>query len=53
MKIYNNRNDLLRTFKKGLIIAELGVFEGEFSKNIFNICQPKKLFLVDLFEGLS
>ena len=49
--IFNTRNDMFNSFKKGLIIAELGVFEGEFSKIIFNQCLPKQLLLVDLFAG--
>lgn len=51
MELIKNRNELLKLIEKDLIIAEIGVFEGEFSKIIYNICNPKKLFLVDLFEG--
>jgi hypothetical protein len=50
-KIFENRDEMLSTFDKNLIIAELGVFEGEFAKRIKEICSPKKLYLVDLFEG--
>ena len=32
MKIINNRNDLLNIFEKNLIVAEIGIFKGEFSK---------------------
>lgn len=52
MKIFNTRTDLLHFLPKNLTIAELGVFEGTFSKEIFNICSPAKLFLVDVFEGV-
>jgi hypothetical protein len=51
MNIFETRNDMISTFNKKLKIAELGVFEGEFSKDIFNLCSPSELFLVDLFEG--
>lgn len=51
MKIFENRNEMLTVLPKNLIIAELGVFEGEFSKIIYDICKPKELLLVDLFEG--
>lgn len=51
MEIIENRNKLLNLIEKDLIIAEIGVFEGEFSKIIFNECKPKKLYLVDLFNG--
>lgn len=50
-KIFENREDMIEIFDKNLTIAELGVFEGEFSKKIKEICKPKKLFLVDLFNG--
>lgn len=46
------RIELLKSLNKDLVIAELGVFKGEFSQAIFDICQPKQLYLVDLFEGL-
>jgi hypothetical protein len=51
MEILENRNELLKLIEKDLIIAEIGVFEGEFSKIIFNECNPSKLYLVDLFNG--
>lgn len=51
MQILQNRNELLKLLEKDLIIAELGVFEGDFSKIINDICSPKKLYLVDLFKG--
>ena len=50
-RIFENRDDMMKVFDKNLIIAELGVFEGDFSKKIKEICNPKKLFLVDLFHG--
>ena len=48
---FQNRNQMISTFDKNLKIAELGVFEGEFAKEIFQICEPSELYLVDLFEG--
>jgi len=51
MKKFKTRNNLIESLPKNLIIAELGVFEGEFSKDIFKICEPKLLYLVDLFSG--
>lgn len=45
------RIEFLESLDKGLVIAELGVFKGDFSKMIYDICQPKQLYLVDLFEG--
>ena len=51
MEIFENRDEMISVLNKNMVIAELGVFEGEFSKKIKEICQPKELILVDLFEG--
>lgn len=51
MKIFKNRNELLSHLGKNLIIAEIGVFKGEFSKFIFENLNPKELYLVDIFQG--
>lgn len=51
MKLFETRNDLFSEFENDLIIAELGVFRGEFSKFIHSSLKPKKLYLVDLFSG--
>jgi hypothetical protein len=32
-------------------MAEIGVFKGEFSQQILDICHPSLLYLVDLFSG--
>lgn len=51
MKIFETRNDILDTLPKGLVIAELGVFNGEFSQIILDTCEPKELILIDLWDG--
>ncbi len=51
MKVYENRNLMLSDLPKNLIIAELGVFNGDFSQTILNICEPKELVLIDLWEN--
>ena len=51
MIIFETREELLNFLGKDLIIAEIGVFKGEFSKFIFENLNPKELFLVDIFEG--
>lgn len=51
MKIIKNRNDLLDYFEKDLIVAEIGVFKGDFSKIILEKIQPKELHLIDIFNG--
>ena len=51
MKKIETRNDLIQTFGKQLIICEIGVFKGEFSKILFETLNPKELHLIDIFEG--
>ena len=51
MEIFNTRNEMFESFSKGLKICELGVFEGDFSKIIFEKCEVNELVLVDMFEG--
>jgi hypothetical protein len=51
MKILKTRTDLLRLLPKNLIMAEIGVFKGEFSEEILDICRPYILYLVDVFTG--
>ncbi|THD85681.1 class I SAM-dependent methyltransferase [Aliigemmobacter aestuarii] len=41
------RGKLLESLPKGGIVAEVGVWEGNFSKRILEICQPKELHLID------
>lgn len=48
-KLIPDRNELLKLFPKGGIVAELGVDEGCFSEEIINICDPQKLHLVDFW----
>jgi SAM-dependent methyltransferase len=43
--------DLLTHFGPGSTGAELGVFCGDFSRDILRIVQPARLHLVDLFHG--
>lgn len=50
-KLIPNRLELLKYLPQNGIIAEVGVFKGEFSQKILEICKPKKLFLIDLWEG--
>jgi len=49
MKIIKTRNDLLDLLPKNLKIAELGIFQGQFSKIILEKMHPSELFLVDIF----
>ena len=52
MKILENRNDLLNTMDKNLVVCEIGVFKGDFSKIMLDILSPKELHLIDTFNGM-
>ena len=41
------REGVLADLPKNAVAAEVGVWEGNFSQNIFDICKPKELFLID------
>ena len=49
---YQNRNLLIDSFQKNLIVAEIGVFKGDFSKMMLDLMQPKELHLIDIFERM-
>lgn len=51
MRYFNNREDLISFFPKKCIFAEIGVFQGTFSKLIYKFLDPEELHLIDLFEG--
>jgi hypothetical protein len=42
-----NRFELINLLPKGGTVAEIGVFNGELSKAILEICKPIKLYLID------
>jgi cephalosporin hydroxylase len=45
------REDLLKLIPKNGVCAEIGVFEGEFSKAIICEVAPLKMYMVDIFCG--
>jgi len=47
------RWDLANDFPHGGIGAEIGVFEGGFSKELLKRAKPSKLFLVDRFNNIA
>lgn len=51
MELFDNRNEMIGLIKPNSTIAELGVFRGEFTKNILDICNPKELVLIDLWDN--
>jgi len=52
MKVIETRNDLLKTMDKNLVVCEIGVFKGDFSKIMLDILSPKELHLIDTFNGM-
>ena len=44
------RKAFIAQLPKNSIVAEIGVEEGEFSAQILEIAQPKKLYLIDCWE---
>ncbi|MBK8635151.1 MAG: class I SAM-dependent methyltransferase [Saprospiraceae bacterium] len=49
-KLLANREALLALLPKEGVVAELGVDEGKFSEKIIEICKPKTLHLVDVWD---
>jgi hypothetical protein len=53
LKMLLNRNNLLQQLPRESICAEIGVNEGEFSKEILSITLPEKLHLIDAWGNPS
>lgn len=55
LRVVPNRSELLAnlTANGNGAVAEIGVANGMFSKQILEICNPRKLFLIDLWEDTS
>jgi hypothetical protein len=51
MSTIKTRNDFLSIIPKNSKCCEIGVFRGDYSKLIYNICNPSLLCLVDIFHG--
>ena len=51
MKIYNDRRSMLVEVPLHAKIAELGTYKGVFAEEIYQICQPSELVLIDLFPS--
>lgn len=41
------RGRMLESLPKGGVVAEIGVWEGDFSQRILEICEPRELHLID------
>ena len=51
LKVVLNRELLLKNLPKEGIIAELGVDKGDFSDKIISLTQPKKLYLIEIWDS--
>lgn len=51
--LLKTRNDILKILPKNKVGAELGVFQGVFSKELITIAQPSKLHLIDPWYKLG
>jgi len=50
-KLIANRHELLKLMPNNGIVAELGVDKGLFSQQIVEICNPRKLHLIDIWAS--
>jgi SAM-dependent methyltransferase len=50
-KLYSDREAMLHALPKGGIVAEVGVYRGEFSNAIARICKPAVFHLIDIDFG--
>jgi len=49
---FDTRTDLVRNLvTPGGVIAEVGVLNGEFSKELIQILNPSRIYMIDRFEG--
>ena len=45
--VMGNRDNLIEQYPKNGVWAEIGVYRGDFSQKIFEICEPSELYLID------
>ncbi|WNO61811.1 class I SAM-dependent methyltransferase [Rheinheimera sp. MMS21-TC3] len=50
-RLITDRQELLQLLPKGGTVAELGVANGDYTKQILNISAPKKLHLIDIWQS--
>ncbi|MEM0994983.1 MAG: class I SAM-dependent methyltransferase [Bacteroidota bacterium] len=53
IKVVPNRTALLETMPTNAVVAEVGVFKGQFSRRIMDVTQPKELHLIDPWDLLD
>ncbi len=49
-RLVGNRQQLLGILPAESVVAELGVYRGDFASKILDICRPKQLYLVDPWQ---
>ena len=47
---FTSRENLLHLLPKGGVVAEIGVFRGDFSEAVLKAAEPERLHLIDLWE---
>ncbi len=52
-RVIEHRDLLLEHLPTGGSVAELGVLAGDFSEKILRTCQPRQLFLIDVFDSVD
>lgn len=49
-RVFPNRRAMLQSFPRDAVAAEVGVATGDFSADILEFVEPKKLYLIDAWE---
>lgn len=49
---YNTRQEMIAALKIRGVVAELGVFKGDFSQDLLTFCDLDKLYLIDIWSGI-
>lgn len=53
LKVVPGRTELLERMPRDAVVAEVGVADGELSRQILEVCRPRKLVLIDLWPESS
>lgn len=49
-KLLPDRFELLKKLPANAVVAEIGVFKGDYAKEILNTCKPRILYLIDSWK---
>jgi SAM-dependent methyltransferase len=47
-RLFPTREGILSMLPKGAVVAEVGVLEGDYSRRIVEVCQPREFHLIDI-----